>query len=160
MAEVLVEHVDWKREEIRHTALRIVSFYTLCLSRLGTSRWIDFAARMIPVVMAERGPAEVSLHGDAFELVFIPPKPTLAPHIREKMIVWEEREPRLVFFDDTFTNLAAGYRNLIYGVNEAIAQEVSEVYKVSVHKDPVSFIFPKNEYGKVAIERAVLIGER
>lgn len=159
MAEVLVEQVDWRREEIRHTALRIVGFYTLSLSQLGTSRWIDFASGMIPSVMGEAGAGEISLSGDAFGLVFIPPKPSLNPHIKDGVVVWEEREPRLVFFDVTFMNLAPGYRDQIYRVNRAIAQEATDVYKIFVSRDPFSFIFPKQEYGSVSRERAVLIGE-
>lgn len=160
MAEVLVERIDWRREEIRHTALRIVGFYTQNLSQLGTSRWVDFASRMIPAVMGEAGTGEVSLLGDEFELVFIPPRPSLSPHIKDGAVVWEEREPRLVFFDATFMNLAPGYRDQIYRVNRAIAQEVTDVYKAFVSRDPLSFIFPKQEYGRVNTEKAVLIGER
>ena len=158
MPEILAEYVNWNREDIRHTALQIVSFYTHDLRQLGTSRWVDFASRVIPVVMGEAPPNEVRLKGDAFELIFCPPKPTLSPHIQNVGVIWQEAEPRLVFHDSTFMNLAAGYRNLIYELNGAISEEVVDVYRMRVEEDPLSFIFPKDEYGEVQIARAVLIG--
>ena len=155
-----MEHVKWSREDLRHTALQVVSFYARTLSHLGTSRWIDFAARIIPAIIGDTAPWEVTLKGDAFALIFHPPKPVLIPCIRDGSVIWQEREPRLEFLDDTYLNLAPGYRNLIYRANRAIAAEVLDTYKMRISDDPFSFVFPKETYGEVAVERAVLIGRR
>ena len=158
MVENLVERVFWRREDIKHTVLKIASFYCNGLPHLGTKRWIDFEERIIHVAMGKADLKEVKLPGDAFALIFIPPWPTLIPRIRSNKVVWEEREPRVVFFDDTYLNLAPSFRHQIYAVNNAIAKEVSEVYRVAISRDPFAFIFPKNEYGRVAVERAVILG--
>ncbi len=159
MAEVLVEHIDWKRANLKDTALQIVSFYARSLPQLGTSRWMDFATKIIPVVMEEEAPKDVVLPGNAFKFTFNPPRPTLIQHRKGEIVIWEQAEPKIVFADSTFMTLSPSYRNLLYRVNEAIAEEVSDTYKMRVLDDPLSFIFPKEEYGKVKVEKAVLISE-
>ena len=160
MAEVFVEMVNWNREDIKHTALRIVGFYTQSLQHLGTSRWAEFATRIIPVSMGESSPYDVKLVGDAFELIFQPPRPTLIPHIKDGTVTWEQREPGFIFRDSTFMNLAPRFRNLLYRVNEAIAEEAADTYRIRIERNPFSFLFPKNEYGRVEVDRAVLLERR
>jgi len=36
---------------------------------------------------------------------------------------------------------------------------LSKVYRVSIGQDPIAFVFPRNEYGRVDVERAVLLGK-
>lgn len=157
MAEVFVEQVDWRRQNIKDTTLRIVGFYTNDLAHMGTSRWVDFATKAISVIMGEENPRDVELKGEAFRLTLQPPKPMLIPVWREGEEIWEEREPRLVFLDSTLMVLNPSYRNLIYRVNDAIAEEAASTYKVQVLKNPLSFVFPKSEYGRVNIGKAVLL---
>lgn len=126
------------------------------ISHQHTYLKLNFAVKVLPHVMGDRNSNQVQLRGDAFELIFYPPRPTLIPHIRDGAMVWEEREPRLVFVDYTRMNLAPGYRNLIYKVNGAIAREVSDTYRMRVLIDPFALVFPKEEYGRVNVDRAVL----
>lgn len=97
MAGIFLERVDWRREDIKDTSLTMVSFYARALPELGTSRWLAFATRLIPVIMEDESLPSVTLEGEAFGLVFRPPRPSLTPHIRGESVVWEEREPGFVF---------------------------------------------------------------
>ena len=138
----------------------MVSFYARALPELGTSRWLAFATRLIPVIMEDESLPSVTLEGDAFGLVFRPPRPSLTPHIRADAVVWEEREPGFVFFDNTRMNLAPSFRTRLYRTNEAIAEEMAVTYKVRVEKDPLAYFFPKDVYGKVDKSRALMLGNR
>ena len=157
MSKVFLERVDWRRADIKDTSLRMVSFYARAIPELGTSRWLAFAAKLIPVILEDEFLPSVTLEGDAFGLVFRPPRPSLIPHIRGEDVVWEEREPGFVFFDNTRMNLAPGFRTRLYRTNQAIAEEMADTYKVRVEKDPLSYFFPKDVYGRVGRDRAILL---
>lgn len=157
MVEVFLERVDWRREDIKHASLRMVSYYARAIPELGTLRWLAFAARLIPVVMEEASAEDVILTGDAFGLIFRPPRPSLIPRIRGESVTWEEREPGFTFFDNTRMHLAPGYRNRLYKANQAISEEMADTYKVKIERDPLSYLFPKDVYGRVDKSRALVL---
>lgn len=157
--ELLAEQAEWRREDIRYATLQIVGYYAHTLQTFGAYWWLRYAQRISQAVRAESVPRECTLKADYFELIFYPPRPSLTPHIKESLVVWEEAEPRLVFHDMTYLNLLPSERNYIYRTNEAIAEEVMDVYKLRIEDNPFSFVFPKNEYANLTIMgKPTLIG--
>lgn len=147
MYEVLWEQVEWNRQDIENTAVRVVGFYTQALAFLGTNRWVRFAVSdLIPLIRGEtRKPVELSAEG--FNLIFYGFGRPL-PIIEEGRVIWREIEPRFTFFDKSFKFLPPRLRTILYQTNEAIANEVSGTYKLKVVRDPYSFIFPIDYYAR------------
>ena len=156
MSEVLLELVEWNREDIEDTAVRVVGFYTHSLAFLGTNQWVKFAVSdLLPFIRGEaRRPVELSAEG--FNLVFDGfDKPF--PIIEERRVIWREKEPRFTFFDESFEFLPPRLRTVLYQTNEAIAEEVSDTYKLEIARDPYSFIFPKDYYARRTSQHQIIL---
>ncbi len=153
--EVVVEKVEWNRNDIEHATRRVISFFALELADLGASRWCRFTLGIVASVRGERA-VDAELEADGFSLIFMGPKPTLNPVYRDGHVIWTEKEPRIVLIDNSYANLTPRSRNLLYHTSEDIAEEVRDTYKLAILHDPLSFIFTKEQYAKVEINRAAL----
>ncbi len=147
MSEVLWEKVEWNKQDIEDTAVRVVGFYTHALAFLGTNRWVKFAVSdLIPFIRGKvRKPVE--LYAEGFSLVFDGfAKPI--PIIEEGRVIWREKEPRFTFFDESLQFLPPRLRTVLYQTNVAITGELSDTYKLKIARDPYSFVFPKDYYAR------------
>lgn len=153
--EVLVENVEWNRNDIEHATRRVITFYALELAHLGASKWSRFTTGIVAAVRGERS-VDAELDANGFSLIFMGPKPSMTPVLREGVVIWTEREPRIVLLDNTYATLTPSSRNLLYHISEDIAEEVSDTYKLVILHDPLSFVFPKDQYARVEVNRAAL----
>lgn len=158
--EVLLEDIKWRTQDIEHTALKLVGFYAQTLRVLGTRQWIRFATDQLLPVIKKNSPKPVELDGEGFNLVFRGPHQTPTPILKGNQIIWQEKEPRFVLFDNTYLILAPKLRTLLYRASEAIGEEMRSVYKLTVLQNPFMFIFPKTEYSREnpVYHRAVMLG--
>lgn len=157
MPEVLMENTVWRRQDIEHTTAKVITFYAHELALLGVARWTKFTTGVIAAVRGE-SVSDAILDAPGFSLLFIGPKPSLKPVIREEGVVWQTAEPRIVLLDGTYGYLAPSDRSRLYHVSEAIAEEVEDTYRLDISHDPFSFIFPKQEYAEVDLARVTLLG--
>ncbi len=151
MSEYL-EIVNWDRRKIEEAAFGVIGWYAKSLAPLGTKPWVRFAVQnMLPLIRGESAET-VELEGEGFYLVFHGPNPGGKPIASGmhngsiKDIVWQESEPRFVFYDSSLGVLMPGVRTRLYRTNEAIADEATKVYGLAVGSDPFKLVFTKTGY--------------
>jgi hypothetical protein len=157
LKEVRLENTKWDFESIEYSAQKLISYYAKTLPIMGTKFWINYALEGLLPVLRKQSRPSVSFDAHGFSLVFLGPNQFPTPVIEGKAIIYRQAEPRFLFFDQP-RQLTPRLKNLLYYTSRGIAEEMSEVYKLKVSTDPVSYIFPRDEYSlSVEQERAHII---
>ena len=158
MKKEAIENVHWRQQDIDYTASKVVGFYFKDLpAYFNRFALLSFGVE-IHRFLENEGSGTVEFGTDAFDLVFEGPGASLIPVIGEDGITWKGREPRMVFYDHSFSVLAPRSRNELFRLNRAIAEEVRDVYALSVSENPFSFIFPKAKYAsRIEIIQGVVL---
>lgn len=156
--EVYLEFIDWRKEDLVWSAMKLIGLYARYFASLGTRDWIRYGSEYIIPAIRGDVPNPVELDAQAFALIFHPPfmKPSLT--VKDEMLVYKPPSPQFIFHDQTLYNLLPKQRSILYGINNAIGEEMAEVYKLEVLEDPFSFVFPREYYaGHIEIKRAIVL---
>lgn len=149
--DIYLETVDWRVGDVKHTVLKLVSYFAKSLPELGTRPWLNFALGEVLAVVREEK-TEGALHAEGFDLIFRWPR-SVKPMLVAGGLVFSSLEPYFVLDDDSFLKLMPRYRAKLYAVSGAIAREMSDVYKMRVTHEPLTLIIPKGEYGIVKLHK-------
>lgn len=69
------------------------------------------------------------------------------PTIKDERLVYTARPPRFVI-EEPNDDLLPSKRTHVERVTNAIVREMSDVYHLQVNQDPLTLVFPKEEYAK------------
>ena len=155
--ELFLETVSWRSKDVEASAHKLVNYFARSLQDLGTKPWIRFAIEEMLNVTRQRTD-QVVLHAEGFDLIFRWAKNHARPKIDGSIIVYTAMEPAFTLQDNSFLELMPSYRNRLYRVSSAIAQEMVDTYRMRVSYDPLTLTIPKSEYGSVQLHRAVQLG--
>lgn len=156
--EVLLEVVEWNREDILYTTYRALEFYAKNLPFLNTDVWAWALQR---IKYAADGhtfePLDLRARGIRFE--FAGPNPvSQRPLIRDGQVIWEEHDPYILVADETFMEVLPTERTRFYDVHQAIGMELAGVYQLSYNSDSQKYTFPKSYYANdISYVRALQI---
>lgn len=162
--EALLQQVEWKRSALFHSSSRLIGFCVDYLGVLGTASWREIAKRqLLPSIYSDRQLSKyfypsVEFDGVGFSLMFYGPHHEPVPVIHGDTLIWQQREPRFVFLDQSYLILSPRIRTALYGVCEDISLEMARVYQMQVSRNPLTMIFPKSDYARmIGSTRAVLL---
>lgn len=149
MKQELCLIADWDRKELKHTALKVVSFFGVRLQELGTDGWIDYAMNKLPRSIEGWGEGPAALRTPGFDLVFYGPNFLLfdKPDEDDGFSFILEDEPRFVVYDRSYGRLLPSQRSEFYRGLAEIFDESAYVYKLNPVSD-LELVFPREEYSK------------
>lgn len=152
---VKLEVVTYRTSDIAHATGSFLYNFAKYSDIFGADQWMRSWLRMRDVI-EDQSPQELVLSAEGIEVRFSGfPKPI--PQIGDEGVIFRSSEPRLVIMDSAEGLLPSG-RTYVMQVTDAISQEMEEVYRLQVERNPHRLIFTKEEYARdITVFDAALI---
>lgn len=145
--EVALEIVDYKTDDIEYASTFFIKTFARYSGIIGTNEWVYGLYKLREIINNQKPESHI-LPAEGLEISFSGfPQPTAK--IREDGLIFTAREPRFTFFDKIReSGLLPSSRNHIESMVSAINEEMTSTYRLRIDKDPLSLVFPKEEYAR------------
>ncbi len=155
--KVLFEQVKYRNEDIAHAGISLINHFAKYSEIMGTREWTITAMQMVSDIR-DQSPKALVFPARGINVIFSGFPQTLEARTLDTGVIFSAKEPRFDFVEQT-----KGLRPWELDVTEkaaiAIALEMNEVYRLRFVRNPLTLVFPKNEYGEVRVVDARLLGK-
>lgn len=140
-----LEIVRFKEDDIRHATGKLIYNFVEYSNIMGTDIWKRLWIDLVGLIK-DHTALDVIWKAEGMDIkfsYFLDPMPLL----RDEEFIYSTPEPKITFME-RWGELLPSRMDHVSKIAEAIAWEMEDVYHLKVEKDPLTLIFPKEEYAK------------
>lgn len=140
-----LEIVRYKELEVGHATGQLIYNFAEYSNIIGKQTWSRLEANMLPLIR-EHNPFNILWKAEGIDIkfsYFLDP----IPLSRGDEFIYVTPEPKVTFLE-RWGELLPSKMDHVSKIAEAIAWEMEDVYHLKVEKDPLTLIFPREEYAR------------